>query len=550
VPLLYVLGALASLVAAWRAWRRLRYFLHVFQLEGYKPNEFAAWLAGRGRSKLLAPSHGAGLALLLLGGLLTLRVPLAGGLLAGLGWLVAFASDARWASAREKKPLAFTDRMRRLTAAALALAALPVLAGAGGLAALDGAPGVLALLGGWYLADLGAPLWVRLAAALMAPVERASQEGFKKRAMNQLAARPDLTVVAITGSYGKTSVKFAVAEVLRQRFNTLATPGSFNTPMGISKVVNDQLRDDHRVVVLEMGARYSHDIRELTAMVRPDVAVVTSVGVAHLETMGPVENIQRVKGDLVAALKPGGQAVLNADDPRVAAMTDRLPADAGRVWTVSAKGTPGADVAASAITYGPDGARFTVRDDTGEEEPVATRLLGEHNVLNVLLAVAVGRAMGLRLRQIARAVERIEPVPHRLALRKEGGVTVIDDAFNANPVGARNAVEILGRMPVPDGGRRAVVTPGMVELGERQAEENRAFGEAIARSLPGARDLAVLVGPRQTAPIREGLAAAGFPEARVRVVRSLFEARDVLREELRDGDVVLYENDLPDQYAE
>src|SRR5690606_32625406 len=143
-----------------------------------------------------------------------------------------------------------------------------------------------------------------------------------------------------------------------------------------------------------------------------------------------------------------------------------------------------------------------------------TKLLGEHNVLNILLGVAVGRALGLRLRQIAYAVERVQPVEHRLALRKEGAVTVIDDAFNSNPVGARNAVEILGQF---NGGRRIIVTPGMVELGERQWEENRAFGEHIARNV----DLAVLVGEAQTRPIQEGLQAQGFPPDRLKVVPSL-----------------------------
>ena len=305
------------------------------------------------------------------------------------------------------------------------------------------------------------------------------------------------------------------------------------------------------MLVLEMGARYEHDIQELTALARPDIAVVTAVGPAHLETMGPIERIERVKGDLVAALKPGGQAVLNADDPRVLAMaTTRLPADAGRVWTVSVEGHPDADIVAEDITYGPEGARFTVRDDTGETAEVRTRLLGRHNVLNVLLAVGVGRAVGLRMRQIAHAVGRIEPVAHRLALRTENGVVIIDDAFNSNPVGARNAVEILGQMDVPAGGRRVVVTPGMVEMGERQAELNRTFGTDIARALDRPGDLAVLVGRKQTAPIREGLEQAGFPDERVRIAGSFFEARDLLAGLLQDGDVVLYENDLPDTYSE
>lgn len=547
MPALVVFALLASLVAAWRVWRRVRHFLHVYQLEGYKPNEYAAWLRTRGAGRILAPSHWAGLGLVALAAVSARWGPVAPGVVACVGWMVAFASAVHVERAREKKPLVFTDRMKRQARIGLGLAALPVVIGAWATTRLDG---VAPLLAGWLVADAGAPLWAALSGMVAKPIERAVQAGFQRQAMATLAARPDLTVVAITGSYGKTSVKFAVAEVLRQRFNTLATPGSFNTPNGVCLVVNNQLRPDHRVLVLEMGARYAHDIRDLTALAAPDIAVVTAVGPAHLETMGPVENIARIKGDLVAALKPGGQAVLNADDDRVLAMRDRVPAGAGRVWTVSAAGRDDADIAASGVTYGPDGARFTVRDDTGETAEVRTQLLGQHNVLNVLLAVAVGRAMGLRLRQIAQAITRIEPVPHRLALRTENGVTVIDDAFNSNPVGARNAVDILGQMATPEGGRRVVVTPGMVEMGEREAELNRTFGGDIARALTRPDDLAVLVGRKQTAPIREGLAAAGFPDARVHVAGSFFEARDLLAGLLRDGDVVLYENDLPDTYSE
>jgi UDP-N-acetylmuramoyl-tripeptide--D-alanyl-D-alanine ligase len=184
-----------------------------------------------------------------------------------------------------------------------------------------------------------------------------------------------------------------------------------------------------------------------------------------------------------------------------------------------------------------------VEDDTGATAHFQTPLLGRHNVMNILLAVAVGRVMGLRLRQLAHAARRLEPVAHRLQLKKEGQVTVIDDAFNSNPVGARNAVEVLGSFV---GGRRIIVTPGMVELGERQYEENRIFGTHIAKHT----DVAILVGPKQTEPIRMGLIESGFPEQNVHVVTSFFEARDFIRTEFGENDVVLYENDLPDQYNE
>ncbi len=541
MALLYVLALFATLFAGWRIWRRLRYFLHIFQLEGYKSGEFVAWLRARMGRVIFRRSHLAGLMLLALGGLgVRFFSPFRTLCFVLPAWAVAFASSRLYRSARVKKPLVFTNRMRRLLAAAVVFAAMPVGAGLALGLRMHGPEGFLPYLAGLFVADLGGPLWVLLAAFVMRPVETALQNGFKREARRRLEARPDLRIVGITGSYGKTSVKFIVAEILSQRFHVLATPGSFNTPMGICLVVNTRLRPEHRVLVLEYGMRHPGDIRELCAIATPDVAVVTSVGVAHLETMGSVENIAREKGELVACARENAPVVLNVDDPRVAAMAEHA---GGRVWRVSAEGRAGADLIARDVRYGPEGATFVVRDETGNEATIRTRLLGKHNVLNILLGLAVGRALGLRLRQMAHAVARIEPVPHRLQLRRDGPVTIIDDAFNSNPVGARNAVEILGSFET---GRRIIVTPGMIELGERQWAENRAFGEHIARHA----DLAVLVGERQTRPIREGLRAAGFPDDRVKVVASLFEAHDYLKPLLRPGDVVLYENDLPDQYDE
>ncbi|WP_072715721.1 UDP-N-acetylmuramoyl-tripeptide--D-alanyl-D-alanine ligase [Rhodothermus profundi] len=537
--MLWLVALLATLFAGWRAMRRLLFFLHLFQLEGYKPIRFVRWLQ-RHPDVLLRRSHAAGALLLGAGALaFSLLGPFWTPVLVLLGWCVAFASSRRYRRDRPKKPLAFTPRMRRL----LSVAALLTLTGpfVGGLLGYDaGAVGWLYYLGGWLAADLGAPLWVLVAGWLLWPVERAIQEGFKRKARRKLAAHPDLTIIGITGSYGKTSTKFILAEILRLRYQVLATPGSYNTPMGICKVINEQLRPEHQVLVLEMGIRHPGDIQELCAIARPDIGVVTTVGPMHLETMGSLEAIAREKSELVACTRPGGPVVLNIDNPHVAAMAERAR---GPVWRVSVEGHPEADLRACDITYGPEGTRFVVRAKDGTEQTFQTQLLGRHNVLNILLALAVGRIFGLRLRQMAHAVSRIRPVAHRLQLRREGPITVIDDAFNANPVGARNALEILGQFRT---GRRIVVTPGMIELGAREAEENRALGRFMAQHV----DLAVLIGPRRTQPIQEGLREAGFPEDRIRVFKSLFEAQDFLKTYLQPGDVVLYENDLPDQYDE
>jgi UDP-N-acetylmuramoyl-tripeptide--D-alanyl-D-alanine ligase len=537
---LSLLTVLATLFAGWRAARRTRFFLHIFQLETYKLDRYGRWLRGHLRSAVLRPSHAVGAALLGLAAVGFGRLEPYWVAVALLPlWALAFISSRRYRSDQAKKPLAFTARMTRLVVATGVVAAVPLVVGTA-LGVQVGTPvGV-----GWYLlgflaVDLGAPLWVALGAVLTQPIETAIQEGFKRQARRRLQERPDLSVVGITGSYGKTSTKFILAELLRQRYNVYATPSSYNTPMGLCLAVNEHLKPEHQVLVLEYGIRYPGDIDELCEIARPDTSVVTTIGVAHLETMGSVDAIAQEKGKLVEYTRADGPTVLNMDDERVDAMAEQAD---GPVWRISAEGHPDADVSAHDVRYDTSGTSFRVRDDTGAEAAFHTRLLGAHNVTNVLLAVAVGRSMDLRLRQMAHAAERIDPIEHRLQLRSRGDITVIDDAFNSNPVGARNAVEILGEM---NGGRRIIVTPGMVELGDRQWVENKTFGTHIARH---DIDLAVLIGEEQTAPIREGLRDHDFPDERVKVFDTLFDAQTYLDRHLEAGDVVLYENDLPDQY--
>ena len=545
IALLFALALLASLFAGWRIMRRTRFFLHVFQLETYKLGRYAQWCTSHITDAVVRMSHVAGV--LILAGMATGFSVLSPPWVAGTAfvlWTGAFISSRRYRSDREKKPLAFTSRMTRLAGTAGGLSALPVVVG--GWTAIAAAQtgdltGSFWFLVGLFAADLGAPLWVGIAAVLMTPVEQVIQDGYKRDARTHLAQRPDLHVIGITGSYGKTSTKFILAEILRQRYNVLSTPSSYNTPMGICIVVNNKLRPEHQVLVLEYGIRYPGDIRELTDIARPDTSVVTTIGLAHLETMGSQDAIAQEKGYLVKDTAAGGPSVLNFDDPRVEAMRDRAQ---GTVWGVSLEGHPEAQITASNIRFDTSGTRFTVRDDTGAEAHFQTRLLGRHNVLNILLAVAVGRSMGLRLRAMAHALRRVEPVEHRLALQDNGNITIIDDAFNSNPIGARNAVEILGQM---GGGRRVIVTPGMVELGERQWAENKTLGSYIAEQ---EIDLAVLVGPEQTEPIREGLREAHYPDEQTKVFASLFDAQDFLTSYLQSGDIVLYENDLPDQLEE
>lgn len=534
----------ATAFAGWRIWRRMRFFLHVLQLDGYKRNEYRAWIRQHRGGLIIRLSHILALVVLCVAALLLVfGQPRVAAGIALVAWPVVFASSRRYRRAATKKPIVYTDRMKRLVFAATALIVVAVLLPIIALS-LTGASAsrpvvILLFLAGLGAADFLAPRIVQAAAALREPFELRRQQGYISAAREKLKSRPDLLIIGITGSYGKTSTKAAVAAVLGHRWSVLASPGSYNTPMGLCKVINDMLTAHHQVLVLEMGARYPGDIKELCAIARPHIGIVTNVGVAHLESMGSVEAIAREKGTLVECLASDGTAILNADDPAVLGMRARANTD-----NVVCVGTSSSsDIRAENIRFGVEGTSFDAVDPNGDRHAFQTEALGLHNVLNVLFALAVGQTRGMRFREMVHAVKAMPAVAHRLRLRKEGELLILDDAFNSNPVGARNAVDILAQF---SSGKRFVITPGMVELGDRQFEENHAFG----RHMVGKVDVALLVGAKQTLPIREGLLDGGFPSEDLHVFPTLRDAQDFLRTAQRPGDIVLYENDLPDHYDE
>lgn len=533
---------------------RGRYFLHIFQQNGYKLNEFWHWLVQNWNRRVITVEHVLYnviifVLLIFLSNAVTGSTAIIILAVFGISW---FGPFNYYGGEDSKKPLVFTPRMIRLTIpftifAVIIPATVTFIAYLGyipftdmtikntGLYAAD-----MYLLGfGWVLGNALVPFFIFLAALITKPIEAYVHRHFIKLAKQKLSEMPDLTVIAITGSYGKTSTKFMIRDLLSERYVVCSTPGSYNTPMGICKVINNDLEARHQILVLEMGARYEGNIDELCDIAEPDISVVTNVGVAHLETFGSQDAIARTKSTIVKRTKPGGKAILNADDERVKAMAN-LRDD----LDVTFVGLDSGEIQANNITYGPEGMSFNVSVGDSEEKSFTMQLLGSHNVQNMLLAVGVARSLGLRITTMAMAASRMEPVEHRLELKSQNGLTVIDDAFNSNPVGAKNAVEMLAAF---ESGRKIIITPGMIELGELQEEKNRAFGEQIGQA---DLDLVILVGQNQTEPIREGIASTDFDMQNVKTVSSLYEANRAMQDFAREGDVVLYENDLPDSFNE
>lgn len=530
---------------------RLRYFLHMSQQLGYKTNEYRQWIFDHFFTKTITAEQILffsiiSLMIYVFADTITLTAAVIVMVTFSVFW---FIGTSRYREEKEKKPLVYTARLKRLGFTCLAIMFsmwyMIIDFSYSGLQIRDFAapfintdPYFLSV--GLIVVDMSVPFFLYLSSWLMKPVEISIQNGFKRQARKKLASLPHLKVIAITGSYGKTSTKFAINAFLKERVQVCVTPGSYNTPMGICKVINNDLEAHHQVLILEMGARYSGNIKELCNIAQPDISVITNVGISHLETFGSKEAVAEEKSTLAKELKPGGTLILNGDDALVKAMAN-LRRDVKVVFT----GENG-DPEASDISVSSEGTSFRMKwnsTEVNDEVQMSTKLLGAHNIQNILLAAAVAAEFDIRPKTMSVAAKAMEPVEHRLELKTRNGLTVIDDAFNSNPVGAKNALDILASFKT---GKRILITPGMIELGKLEEEENRKFGEHIAGA---ALDLVILVGKEQTAPIAAGIESVkNGSETDVRIVNSLYEANDILNDFARPGDVVLYENDLPDTY--
>ena len=520
-----------------------RILIHYFQLESY---QFPGYFRTLRRNLLKA---------LLPGILMTILFTVSFGLLS------MFTTEFRWfhylilaavmtgggfmtgktcSEKKAKKALVFTPRIKRLYAVALIVfILLLILLGSAAQNPADRlgmrgrAASVLILLFPLFL-----PLWIAMAGLLAWPVEKMISEMYFRDAQRILKERKDLIRIGITGSWGKTSVKFILGTLLEEKYHTLVTPASFNTPMGVTKVIRSRLEPGHRVFVAEMGARHVGDIKEMCRLVHPQIGILTSVGPQHLDTFKTVERVAKTKYELIDALPEDGTAVFADDGDIVRSLYEKTVKEK----LISGLDPQNCDVWAENISISGEGSSFDLCT-TDVRIPCRTELLGELNIRNILVCACLCLRLGLSAEQIARGIKKIHPVEHRLQLiPNPGGMTVIDDAFNSNIRGAEQAFKVLKEMS----GNRILVTPGMVELGDMEAEMNRNLGRAAA----GCCDTAILVGKKRSEAIASGLLENGFRKENIIVANSLEEAAELLKARVKPGDTVLFENDLPDNYTE
>lgn len=374
-----------------------------------------------------------------------------------------------------------------------------------------------------------------LALWFLAPVERYIRARYVKDARQILARHDDLIRIGITGSYGKTSVKHILAALLSQQFYTYKTPHSYNNLMGLTLSIRTQLQPLHQVFIAEMGADHVGEIATLARLVQPAIAIITAIGPQHLSTFGSQENIVREKMRLVEQLPQDGIAVLNVDNPWIRAYPLSHP---GTIVTYGIH-QEAAMVKAVNIRYQAAGTQFDVVtfNDTFS---LSTRLLGEHNVLNILGAVACALALHVPSSKIIPAVKNLPYTEHRLQAIDMGIYTLLDDSYNSNPEGASYALDVLAAMS----GKRYLLTPGFLDLGEATASAHKAYAKKMATCA----DEVILIGKMQTADIAAGLQEVRFPAAQIHIVDTTAAAFAYLREHVNQGDCALIENDLPDAF--
>lgn len=434
-------------------------------------------------------------------------------------------------NAKQKSPLKYTHRMKRLVCVYVVIVALiSWLVEYVGVKYLD-----FVSVGFISVTPILLPVAVLIAYFITYPIEKMISNSYIKRAKKKLAGFNNLKVIGITGSYGKTSVKNILTTILSEKYKICPTPASYNTPLGLAKTVLQNLEEKDEFFIAEMGARQRYDILELCNMVKPTIGIVTGVGNQHLLTFGSVENIIKTKGELADYVTNNNDKLYINTDGKFAC---QLAKNYSKGCLISSENKNKVNI--SNVKTTKEGSTFEI-ELNGEIRKCKTVLLGEHNISNILLAANVAYDLGLSLVEIVSGIEKLHSVSHRLEIIKSSTrYTIIDNSYNSSVQGAEASVKVLATFS----GNKFVITPGLVELGKEQFNSNFEFGRTMAKVC----DYVIIDSMINYDAISSGLIFGGFDESHILRAGSLSQAVQVLNTLAQPDDVVLFENDLPDNY--
>lgn len=509
---------------------KLKHSLQMLQQSSYYPGRYGKWLSTHVLT-LLQPVE----LITLIGASVAFLTPVfAQGLLI-IGALLTIYSYTYRLKLHNKKALVWTWRIKRLVVTYIVFTLVTTLI----FALLFWSIGIesylitLAMIFSSLVA--GVYIQVFIVNIINQPLEGYVRSTFINDAKQIIQNHKNLNIVGITGSYGKTTTKHVVSTIMNESFHTVMTPESYNTPMGITITIRNLLKPIHEVFVCEMGAYKKGEIQELVDIAHPNIGILTSIGPQHLETFGSLENVQRTKFELIEGLKSDGIGILNKDEPLIASYNVQ------NTCRVVYYGIDRDDVDYSAknIEYYEKGMNFDAVID-GVLYPMQTQLLGHHNLQNILAGIATAHQSGESIDAIVKGVSKLKSPPHRLEMKKQGNYTLIDDAFNANPVGSKMALNVLSQMP----GKKIVITPGMIDLGVEQERLNIEYAEAMAE----VADFIILVGAKQAEILEKGLINKVYSKDQYYIATDIHDALKKMNAVVEAGSFVLLANDLPDLY--
>ena len=494
-----------------------RHAYHMLQLESYKKERYIKWLKNNKTIKIKE------LILLIPSIILIFSMKL--GLIINSIWiliLILFRNKYT-----EKKPLVITARIKRMYLTEILLLIIIGI--------------ILNLYNNIYLVLLlniiiiFSYIFILLINMINTPIEKAIQLKYYNMAKAKLNLNPNLKVIGITGSYGKTSTKYIVGTILSQKYNTLITPESYNTTMGVVRTINEKLDNTHQIFVCEMGAKNVGDIKEICDLVKPKYGILTAVGPQHLETFKTIENVRKTKMELIHSIPKDGKSFVNFEDENI----KEIKFNSNNIkFGLDGK----CDYYATDININEFGSNFNIHMKNNKIINVKTKLLGIHNIVNIVGAVAICDELGLSEEEIIAGIRFLKPVTHRLELKRNAnGSIIIDDAYNSNVKGAKMALDVLKNFKNK---KRILITPGIVDLGEKVEEYNKNLGKQAAEAC----DYIILVGEKQAKPILDGILEKEYNKEDVYIAKDLKDAINKMNTIINENTVVLFENDLPDNY--
>ena len=534
ISMLVIIALVSSVLMVFVGYK----LLQMLQLTGYKLNGYLRWFK---ETKYSYISRLFMLSFLSLAAMLMTNVLLADFFVVpvlkfvGILFYILFSSlfITNLFTAKQKTPLKYTKRMTRLVVVYFILILIFSI--------------LIEILGFMFIPYLSygligiipimLPLFVFLAYYITYPIEKLISNSYVKKAKKKLESIKNIQVIGITGSYGKTSVKNILKTILSEKYKVCASPSSYNTPLGLAKTILQNLNSDNEIFIAEMGAKQRFDIKELCEMVKPKIAIITGIGNQHLLTFGSVDNIIKTKSELAEYVSNNhGKIFVNIESDGAKKLVNNFK-DAIKVSIKDNK----TDLFVKDIKTTKDGSKFSLCFNN-EVVECKTILLGDHNISNILLAATVAINLGLTLKEIQEGIEKLVTIPHRLEIVKSSSTyTILDDAYNSSVEGSKASLDVLSKFD----GKKFVITPGLVELGTEQFNSNFEFGMDMAKVC----DYVIIDSVINYDAISSGLIFGGFDEKNIIQVANLTQAVQMLNTLASSNDVVLFENDLPDNYS-